>query len=576
MSKNLNSILILSGTGTGKTWMAGGILRRFADLSYEQGKTMSHIPYLYVTKASIVAQTKRVLERDFSLDLETVTVINIEQLRSIAGKFWLKREVMVVNGEEQEKWSWKRNLQPAVIVWDECQALKNQGSLQHQIACALNDMPRPFQPKQVFVSATPFTKVSEAKCFAVSTHKSLKFICGKRSGFDENAILTNETWPQYAKVIAGEGAPDDYNESAVERLMDDLSEYVVRVKGVRPQFEADNKVQMIDFQTPEERAYYEEAWERYIKEKAKLEAQQMAGISVGMALLVRFLKFRMAAEYIRHKYLVERMMQITSEGKAAVCALSFKTTIIQMILEFEKRGVTRDQISIIWGGGQTQLTDKQKAKAKIMALKDHVLKAQGITREELLENLELEEVEEREILELPEHLRLGMQSLEERQREIDKFQTGKTLYCIYTLKAGGVGLSLHHTDEVFPPEQRCRRKESGYVFEEDIPKIPTRPREVLVTPTWSPMELVQGVGRAPRLTSLSVTKQWLVFYKGTIEGRVAEIAGKGLRCLSKIVKHIEPWAGMIVGGRTEEIEKYKQTLPEDSEQDGLVDEGGEE
>jgi len=576
MSKNLNSILILSGTGTGKTWMAGAILRRFADLDYANGRTMSHIPYLYVTRASIVVQTERVLERDFSLGLESLSVINIEQLRAQAGRFWLRREQVVVGGEEEEKWTWKKNIQPAVIVWDECQALKNPGSQQHQIACALNEMGRLYQPKQIFVSATPFTKVSEAKCFAVSTHKSLKFICGKRSGFDENAILTNETWPQYAKVIAGEGAPEDYNEAAVERLMDDLSEYVVRVKGVRPQFEADNKVQMIDFQSREEREYYEKAWERYLEEKAKLEAKSLAGIPTGMALLVQFLKFRMAAEYIRHKYLVNRMMEIVEGGKAAVCALSFKPTIIQMILEFERKGVTRDQISIIWGGGQTQLTEKQKAKSKIMSLTDKQLQTQGTTREELLEALALEDVEEREILDLPEHLRLGMQSFEERQKEIDKFQSGKTLYCIYTLKAGGVGLSLHHTDEVFPAEKRCRRKESGYVVEEDIPLIPTRPREVLVTPTWSPIELVQGVGRAPRLTSLSVTKQWLVFYKGTIEGRVADIAGKGLRCLSKIVKHKEPWSNMVVGGRTEDIEKYKETLPDDLEGDGLVEQEGEE
>jgi hypothetical protein len=73
-----------------------------------------------------------------------------------------------------------------------------------------------------------------------------------------------------------------------------------------------------------------------------------------------------------------------------------------------------------------------------------------------------------------------------------------------------------------------------------------------------------------------VTKQWLVFYKGTIEGRVADIAGKGLRCLSKIVKHKEPWSNMVVGGRTEDIEKYKETLPDDLEGDGLVEQEGEE
>jgi hypothetical protein len=573
-TRNLPSVLILAGTGTGKTWMGGGMLRRFMDINYHDDKTMSHIPYLIVTKASIIKQTERVVERDFGLGVEDTSVVNYDALRSTAGKFWLKRDLVILNGEETEKWTWKKNIQPAVIWWDEPQALKNAGSLQHNIACALNDMGR-FQPKQIFTSATPFTKVSEAKYWAVSTHKSLEYILGVRSGFPQGAVLTNETWPAYAKAIASPSSPDEYNEAAVERLMADLEDYVVRVKGVRPQFEAENDVEMIQFQTKEEADYYHQAWERYLEEKAKLEARGLGGVPVGMALLVQFLKFRMAAEYCRRDYLVDRMMKIVSEGKAAVCALSFKQTIIAMVMEFEKRGIKREQISLIWGGGQTALTDKQKAKAKIKGLSDEVLEAQGVTKAELLEDLDLDKEEDRVLIDIPEHLRLGMQTFEERQREIDKFQRGETLYCIYTLKAGGVGLSLHHTDEWMPEAQRCRRKDSGYVVEEDISKIPTRQREVLISPPWSPIELVQGVGRVPRLTSLSMTKQHLIFYIGTIEGRVADIAGRGLRCLGKIIRQREPWSDLAVKGSDEDIKKYEDSLPQDAEDNGgIIDEGG--
>ena len=155
-TRNLPSVLILAGTGTGKTWMGGGMLRRFMDINYHDDKTMSHIPYLIVTKASIIKQTERVVERDFGLGVEDTSVVNYDALRSTAGKFWLKRDLVILNGEETEKWTWKKNIQPAVIWWDEPQALKNAGSLQHNIACALNDMGR-FQPKQIFTSATPFT-----------------------------------------------------------------------------------------------------------------------------------------------------------------------------------------------------------------------------------------------------------------------------------------------------------------------------------------------------------------------------------------------------------------------------------
>ena len=100
INQNKSAILILSGTGTGKTWMAGGILRRLLDANYHDGKTMSHIPYLYVTRASIVTKTERDLDREFCIGIEDTSVINIEQLRSQAGRFWLKQEKYVEGGEE--------------------------------------------------------------------------------------------------------------------------------------------------------------------------------------------------------------------------------------------------------------------------------------------------------------------------------------------------------------------------------------------------------------------------------------------------------------------------------------------
>ena len=561
--KNRNSILLLSGTGTGKTWMAGSIFCHLRDYDFHSSKTFSHIPYVYVTKSSVVTKTSRVLESDFNMTIEDCEVINIETLRAQAGQYWVKRDIEIKEGEEVDKWTWKRGVQPAAIIWDECQVLKNAGSQQHQIACALNDL-KGVVCKQIFVSATPFTKVIEAKCFAVSTKKSLEFICGRRSSFPEGSVLTNDTWPAYAAAIAYPSKPDEYNEAAIERLMADLDDHVVRVKGVRPQFNALNRVELIDFQTAEEAKYYHDAYERYLVEKAKLEAKADAeGGGTGMEILVQFLKFRMAAEFIRCPYLAKEMHKIVEGGKAAVCASNFKNSIIKMVQVLnEEYGVSRDNISIIWGGGQTQLTKKQKAKSKIRGLSDAQLEATGMTKEELLNNLDLDEVEDRELIDIPEHLRLGMQSPEERQREIDKFQSGKSLYCFYTLRAGGVGLSLHHSDEM--TKQKVRKKESGYAVEEDIPLIPVRPRETLLCPTWSPIEMVQGVGRAPRLTSLSDTVQRLVFYRGTIESRVADIANRGLRCLSKMIRSRESWSDLVMENK---VDEYLDKLPKEVQED---------
>ena len=88
-------------------------------------------------------------------------------------------------------------IHPCVIVWDECQGLKNEGSTQTQIARAYSEIPdkeitmdqlgkHPTWTKdlaiplpdnkfrapntwQLFSSATPFTTVAEAKTYALAT-----------------------------------------------------------------------------------------------------------------------------------------------------------------------------------------------------------------------------------------------------------------------------------------------------------------------------------------------------------------------------------------------------------------------
>lgn len=554
--------LLLSGTGTGKTYMCGGLIRRLVDAKFHDGKTFGVTEYLYVTRASIVEQTKRVFQNTFGLGISNgVEVLNIEQLRSRAGAMWVNEKSRIVNGEEEFYWEWKKMVNPVVIIWDECQALKNSTSSQHKIAAALNDLP---DVVQVHVSATPFTRVCEAKCFAVATHKSIEEVMGI-----PGAVLSNETWPTYASHIAGStSGPEDYNEAAVERLIKDLEPYIVRVKGVRPQFDAINKVEMIKFQTKEEADFYHSAWERYLKEKAELDAKKLLaeggqsdGEATGIQMLVAFLKFRMAAEICRARYLAQRMYEtVNNDGKAAVCALNFKGTIIKAVqILVDEYHVPRSGISLIWGGGQTQLTAKQKAKQKIKAQADKLVAA-GMTMDEIMETLDLDDVEDRELQDLPAHLKLGTQSKEDRQREIDRFQSGKSQYCFFTFRAGGVGLSLHHTDEMSPV--KVRHQKNGYALIDDIDKVPIRPRRLFAAPTYSAIEIVQGLGRCPRLTSLSDTEQFLVFYTGTIEDDVADIVSKKLRCLSKVVKTREKWSDIVVEGRGKKS-AHMQDIPDD-------------
>ncbi len=268
----------------------------------------------------------------------------------------------------------------------------------------------------------------------------------------------------------------------------------------------------------------------------------------------------------RAPHIAKKMYHAVQEGYAAVSADKYKATIIKAVqMLIEKYGVSRDQISLIWGGGQTKLTKKQSTALEIQGKAekladagytvDQIMKMLNITEEDLVAAMAREEALEN----IDPAMRLGPQSPEERQSEIDRFQSGKTLYCFYTFKAGGVGLSLHHTDEF--TREKVRHKPNGYAVIEDIPNIPVRPRINFVAPTYSAIELVQGLGRCPRLTSLSNTQR-LIFYANTVETDVARIVSAKLRCLSKVVRMREAWNDVIVGTASVEshIKNTKDTV----------------
>jgi hypothetical protein len=557
-------VMLIASTGTGKTFITAALDRRLKDISFEKDKTWGFTNYLSVTRSSVVEQTIRVNQRFFSINHPADTeVINIEQLRSRAGQLWIVNKSVIQNGEEAEVWEWKPMINPCVLYLDECQAVKNDSSTQHKILVAYSDIKSP--TTQVFISATPFTRVSEAKAFAISTKKDISNITGI-----PGSRLSATTWPTYAAAIAAPSPPDEYNEAAVDRLMKDLDDYIVRVKGVRWQFNAINSVEIIDFDSEETRAEYFAAWEKYLARKAKLE--ESVTDNPRFQALVELGIFLAAAEYCKRYVFAERMYKDVQKGYAAVLACKFKKTIIAVTkILHDKYGVSRDSISLIWGGGQTQLTAKQKLKAQVRE-KEDLFKEAGITMDDMM----LEDVDDRVLEDLPAELRLGTQTKEARQREIDRFQSGKSLYCIYTYKAGGVGLSLHHTDEQV--KEKVRRQKNGYAVIEDIHLIPTRPRKCTVGPTWSPIELVQGCGRVARLTSLSDTLQDFLYYRGTVEEEQAFVVTHRLKCLKQVVRQRENWQDLIENhhkARQLAQELVNKNIKDDS-QDDLVAVGEEE
>ena len=375
------------------------------------------------------------------------------------------------------------------------------------------------------------------------------------------AKLTNASWAPWAAAIAAPASPLDYNPPAMERFIRTMKPYIVDVKGVRPKFPARNRVRKISFDNEDQRKQYNLAWERYEREMILLKGGMK---ELGhFQQLVAMMKFSQAAELIRHEFFARELDRIIRDGKAAVLAVKFKETIAATVkLLVTKYGYSRDDISIIWGGMGGTFTADGKVKLREKRVPENIWAAFAPEDIEMLKTLNIRvivtkagddktvvkeielsaELDERDKLtkaglksvgakDLNE-LRLGNQNARNRQLEIDRFQTGKTKCVMFTFKAGGVGLSLHHHDNT------CL------------------PRESIIAPCYSAIEMVQGLGRAPRLTSLSETIQSMIFYKGTIEDHIADKVSEKLMCLREVVRQRESWEDVIVNAAEKDLKDF--------------------
>jgi SNF2 family DNA or RNA helicase len=198
--------------------------------------------------------------------------------------------------------------------------------------------------------------------------------------------------------------------------------------------------------------------------------------------LVEMQKMQQGAELLRCDHIADRVMANTAE-KAVIVASNFVDTLRKTyrILTTE-RGISPDRIAFIVGG----------------------------------------------------------QKMEERQKMVDEFQRGKRDILLFTMRSGGVGISLHH----------------------DRPE--TKPRHIILPPTWSAIDLVQALGRAHRLTSLSATTQEILWYANTIEDAVRIKVELKLKCISKAVTAKEQFVDTFVKQIDEQIDAEK--LVETSEQ----------
>ena len=120
---------------------------------------------------------------------------------------------------------------------------------------------------------------------------------------------------------------------------------------------------------------------------------------------------------------------------------------------------------------------------------------------------------------------IGGQTGKERELNKNRYQTGKTRYLLMTLKSGGVGLSLDHNEK-----------------NKDV----ALPRHILLPLPWSAIVLVQGLGRAIRLKTVSDVYQDCVGFRNTVEEwNVIPALEKKFKCLGEVVGKKESWVGLM-------------------------------
>ncbi len=475
---NNGSLLLIGQTGSGKTFILGQLLK-----DIESTLTNPSDLILYLTAAPVVYQTQKKLIGNFGI--QKVLVLNYDALRSNIGtmfidwievnpflkpytpeeltelKEWASEEQILELVKQRENLIdestpyWKPHVMPKAIFCDESHKLRNEKTQQTQIIEQYLK-----QGGQVMLaSATPFSKVSEAKITCLALKPKVR-----NPELGISVPLNHTLWPSFAAEIAGpRSKPWEANAEAMQRLKEALDFRTVRLKNVRFPHKCFSHCKLISFQSKEDRIYYDEAYNDYIKMLAKIDRDAPGGIA---EIWTASLKFRMRSEEIRAPYLADHSISIKNLGKQVIIASNFIETLSKVKNRLLEKGVSSNSISIIIGG--------QKSK--------------------------------------------------ERERNIDLFQTGKTDYLLLTLKTGGVGLDLPHCEE---NRHLCR------------------PRYIVIPPTWSPIELVQALGRPHRLNSISDTHADIIWFKDTEEENVAINLEPKLNSLSTLIASRESWMGVF-------------------------------
>lgn len=315
-------------------------------------------------------------------------------------------------------------------------------------------------------------------------------------------IVTPDNWHSVVSQICFPADPLDYNEVSIRRMVELLGNRYYRMPKIPSAFKSYNRVRLIEFASEEDRICYNQAFNRYMAECARIDEYHHPVIRK----LVEDGKLREEAERLKTVIIAQEAYNEVAEGYASVIGLCFKRSVVEVVNNLvHKHGVNPSKIAIIWGGYGAQERKRKVAEEQIR---------KKLSEEEVNQFIEdglLDELIDSYSNRLNQDLSaidkslLGAVDKETRWKQIRAFQAGQADYAIFTLASGGVALSLHDEDGLRP-----RRSKLGLPYSSKM--------------------VVQAYGRAHRLTSCSDTYQESLAFNGTREVKVAKKVSQKLRC----------------------------------------------
>lgn len=562
--------MLIGKPGSGKTFIAGEIIEQllpWLEKNHPYYK-ISRIPILYVTAAAVVRQTQDELLNRFNIPALKIKVISYSSLISNEGSIFCKKvypegydptneEHLERMGRIPADFEWIPFVSPLLIVLDESQRTRKSTSAAYRcIKGAIFNTSTMF----LFMSGTPFQTPMEAETF------------GRAVNLRQEARRVKE-FNRIAYAITAPNDPYSLSPAGMKKFMDAVDHAVIRLPNIRTKFHNHLKIQLVDFLNHQEKEEYDRAFEDYVKQCIACRKSTNFGRK---AKLVAQNKFRQRAEAIKAKLIAKIIHEQRQQGFAPTLACEYQTTIVKVVIELVKTyGYKRDDIAIIWGGGQKFTALKKQYTpeeiytifAKALSAPEELSDSEKDDIDEIHKQIEQTGMDIVEDLQDPT-LRLGPQSDEMREEEKQCFQSGKAQICLYTFKTGSVGLSLHHCVDYFetrPLTYRCKAGTEPEDMEWEYVKtglpVPYKPlpRRSLLSPTWDAIEWIQAIGRPHRLTSLSDTIQCGLYYRGTIEEKVAMIAAPKLKNMAVVVAQKDAWMDAIDISELEALMKEQGT-----------------